>query len=216
MKTILMKLTQAYDYQNFYNEANAVSLDFTGLEGTKCYCDDSAREVLKQAILSNPLEGLHFIDSGNFHYLSLLWLEEIKEDFSLVLFDHHPDNQPPSFGQILSCGGWVLEASENLPHLKHIYTYGVGDYMDPTSIPTDYPLYISIDKDVLSEEYAITDWDQGQMTLPEMLNILEEIYKDRRVIGVDICGDAGENPEDAAEINNQTNTILFDFFSLKF
>ena len=191
-------------------------LDCRDLEGTRCYLDDMAKEELLKRMADLPAEGIHFIDSGNYHYLSLLWLMKIDMDFNLVLFDHHPDDQPPSFGMITSCGGWVLESKETLPHLKNVYTFGVGEMPDISQIPTDLPLFISIDKDVLSPEFALTDWDQGDMTLDEMMSLLTKIANGRKIIGVDICGESGEMAENGAIINNQTNQLLFDFLQKVF
>ena len=86
-------------------------------------------------------------------------------------------------------------------------------FPDINSIDKDIPIYISIDKDVLSEDYAITDWDQGDMTIDEMISLLKDITKDRQIIGVDICGDSGEYAESGVCINNQINQTLFDFLS---
>ena len=216
MNTIIMKMTDAYDYQSFYEKINNCTIiDCRDLEGTRCYLDDSAKAILVDRLNEYSSKGIHFIDSGNYHYLSLLWLSKITTPFNLVLFDHHPDNQPPSFGQITSCGGWVLEAEETLPCLKNVYTYGVGEETPIEEIPTDLPLYISIDKDALSEACSITDWDQGNMPLEELLKSLETIYSNHEIIGVDICGDSGENATNASEINNLTNETLFDFLSKK-
>ncbi len=209
-------MTDAYSHQSFYNNQKNINIiDCRDVDGTRCYLDDEAKKVLTDRISELSAEGLHFIDSGNYHYLSLLWLTKITEDFNLVLFDHHPDNQPPSFGQITSCGGWVLEAAETLPHLKNVYTYGVGEEIPVEQLPTDLPLYISIDKDALSTDFAITDWDQGDMTLSQLLEMLSVLFEKHPVIGVDICGDSGEYAESGAEINNQTNATLFDFLSEK-
>lgn len=217
MKTIIIKMTDAYDYQSFYETIeNCTMIDCRDLEGTRCYLDDSAKSILVDRLNEYSAEGIHFIDSGNYHYLSLLWLQKITTPFNLVLFDHHPDNQPPSFGEITSCGGWVLEATETLPNLKNVFTYGVGDETPIDNIPTDLPIYISIDKDALSTEFAITDWDQGNMTLDELLKDLESLYSSHQIIGVDICGDSGENAENGGKVNNQTNHSLFDFLSKKF
>ncbi len=214
LNTTIMKMTDTYEYQSFYNlTENLNILDLRSIEGTRCYLDDDAKAAILSEIKDIPVNGIHFIDSGNYHYLSLLWLMKIDYDFNLILFDHHPDNQPPSFGSITSCGGWVLEATEILPHLKNVYTFGVGDYPSLDDISPDLPVFISIDKDVLSPDFAITDWDQGNMSLEEMQQLLKDILSNHKLIGIDICGDSGEMADSGAEINNQTNQLLFDFLS---
>jgi len=213
-KTTIIRMTDAYLHQSFYKSIeNLQIIDCRDIEGTRCYLDDFAKEEITRRIKDCPVDGIHFIDSGNYHYLSLLWLIKIKEDFNLVLFDHHPDDQPPSFGTITSCGSWVLEARKTLPNLKNVYTFGVGDMPDPKLLPTDLPLYISIDKDVLSTQFAITDWDQGEMSLDEMKDLLSTIMAAHEIIGIDICGDSSEYTENGVLVNNQTNQHLFDFLS---
>ena len=217
LNTTIIEMTDAYLHQSFYKSLKNLNIiDCRDIQGTRCYLDEDAKKEILSRIKDLDFGGIHFIDSGNYHYLSLLWLMKIKSDFNLILFDHHPDNQPPSFGDITSCGGWVLEATETLPNLKQVYTFGVGEYPDIDSIPKDLPIYISIDKDVLSRDYAITDWDQGEMTISEMTDILTHIYSTHEILGVDICGDSGEMAENGAPINNLTNQTLFDFLSKKF
>lgn len=55
-------------------------------------------------------------------------------------------------------------------------------------------VYISIDKDVLSSTWARTDWDQGDMQLPELTSFLDEIRQRCTVIGADVCGERAIEP----------------------
>ena len=50
-------------------------------------------------------------------------------------------------------------------------------------------IYITIDKDVLAREDAITNWDQGAMRLPYLIDLLKAITAKHRVIGADVTGD---------------------------
>ena len=75
------------------------------------------------------------------------------------------------------------------------------------------PVYISIDKDVLRKQDAITDWSNGNMTLMQLQAVLRIIYAHEKVIGIDITGECSATldyfteVEDAA-INNRTNAEL--------
>lgn len=51
------------------------------------------------------------------------------------------------------------------------------------------PVWITFDKDVLSSDEAVTNWDQGAMRLDQVLFAVERIAARRRILGVDICGD---------------------------
>ena len=80
-------------------------------------------------------------------------------------------------------------------------------------------LYISIDKDALFPAYAATNWDQGSLSLEHMKAIISEIAKDRKIIGVDICGErardfAGDEQysvQAADALNDRTNRELIKF-----
>ncbi|HXP34311.1 MAG TPA: hypothetical protein VN827_02045 [Chthoniobacterales bacterium] len=63
--------------------------------------------------------------SGDFHYLSALWLRRLNEPIVLVSFDNHPDwdVRPPKWG----CGGWINRALE-LAHVQHIAIWGCGNF----------------------------------------------------------------------------------------
>ena len=133
-------------------------LDCTKIVGTDCYCDDDAVKAINEMIdnsesgskteCSGIIENrdnsmcsnssandvaeqpaIHFFDNGNYHYMSKLWTDRIQQPFSLIVFDHHPDMQPPRFGGILSCGGWVLEVLENNTFIQDVVIIGVADHL---------------------------------------------------------------------------------------
>lgn len=194
---------------------NRIFADFSALEGTNCYCSEDSARAIRGQIAELPLHAVHDIGTGDYHYISLFWLERIGEPFQLVLFDHHPDDQPGAFdGDLLSCGSWVQEA-RRLPMLRaDLWIRDAEDFPALAELP-DLPVYLSIDLDVLSEEYARTDWDQGRMTLEELKGALRGIIAARRIIGVDLCGgntpEKGASPDDLA-LNAVTGEALSDLF----
>ncbi|MDP6627627.1 MAG: arginase family protein [Methanopyri archaeon] len=56
-------------------------------------------------------------------------------------------------------------------------------------------VYITVDLDVLTAEYATTDWGNGDMSLPELLEAVASIEDARNVVGLDINGTDGEGDE---------------------
>lgn len=50
-------------------------------------------------------------------------------------------------------------------------------------------VYLTIDKDVLVRDDAITNWDQGSMRLPYLLALIAAISERHRIIGADVIGD---------------------------
>lgn len=49
-------------------------------------------------------------------------------------------------------------------------------------------VYITVDLDVLSPEYASTDWSNGKMSLDELLDAIKLIREEKQVLGIDITG----------------------------
>ena len=261
-------------------------LDFTTLPGTTGFCDDAAADEIRCRIADFPACGIHFLDNGNFHYLTRFWCEKITEDFALVVYDHHVDLRNPVFPGLMSCGSWIRDillrnrhcravliigperaqadiiahelesfadedsfsdesvsgtASEprmiadsavhdrtanasdvNHPAhswtfvcpegdeqslrtsaLRHLYCFTEDDILDGRAareLPQlldalRLPVYISIDKDVLSRKVLRTNWDQGIMTEAELHRELSRFTADPdiHILGADICGEPAYN-----------------------
>lgn len=198
MTELLLKFSDLYDDEGW--ERGTV-LDLRHLEGTNGYCDDVACTGILAAIRPFGPEGIHWIDSGDYHYASELFMRMVREPFALVLFDNHPDNQRTAFGDdILSCGSWVYYAQGHNPFLK--------------PLSEGLPVYISIDLDVLSTEYAHTNWDQGDMTPDCLLENIGALARSHRIIAVDICGGItlakGASAQDIA-LNLRTRQRIIDY-----
>ena len=217
-------------------------IDCSDIEGTVCYCDGEAEAEILSRIVTRPVEGIHWIDSGDYHHVSALWMSMVQSPFDLLLLDNHPDMQEPAFGGILSCGGWVRTALERYPLLEEVVIAGIDPSLqcecegfgervkvfdrdrlkcnDSKVISAELsgrplPLYISFDKDVLARDYARTDWDQGNMTLEYLLESLQGVFSTRKVIGVDICGEIPSHKGGTPSdfsVNASTDRILQEFF----
>ena len=229
-----------YESEDFYRKAeNPRFISCKKITGTNCICDDYARKDLLRLMDEQgcPSEGIHFIDSGNYHYLSELLVSRLKEPVTLLLFDHHPDMQPSAFGDILSCGSWVKNALDAEGNIKQVIAIGVDKvlaekvspiYQDRVNfyqfqdcIGSDrilklpqapaFPIYLSIDKDVISETELCMNWDQGDMRSEELFLLLQHVIRQYRIAGVDICGECAADqdngmPEDAVLRSNRWNT----------
>ena len=265
-------------------------LDFTTLSGTTGFCDDAAADEIRRRIADFPARGIHFLDNGNFHYLTRFWCEKITEDFALVVYDHHVDLRKPVFPGLMSCGSWIRDVLLRNSHCRAVLIIGPecaqadiierelqsladedsfsDDSMSGTATErrktadqathasaagqpshasaADYashswtyvrrdtdgqrpcasapvrvccfteddildgrvarelphlldalhlPVYISIDKDVLSRKVLRTNWDQGIMTEAEFRRELDRFTMDPKIhiLGVDICGEPAYN-----------------------
>ena len=274
--------TGVYAEQPFMQELRAAAetskdvrwLDCTKIVGTDCYCDDDAIKEINalidsaesnskcecDSIIENrgnftSAPDIHFFDNGNYHYMSKLWTDRVQEPFTLIVFDHHPDMQPPRFGGILSCGGWVKEVLDNNKFIQNAIIIGVKNELVETIreelsqsgessilekvtfikeselsilsslICSDFVnvlspnLYISIDKDALSPSYAVTNWDQGSLTLDALKNCITALTTNRKILGIDICGERAHDFEgdehhtvqEADSLNSELNRELVEF-----
>ena len=220
---------------DFYKKEGSRSLyvDIKDISGTNCICDDYAYEEIYKKIewaksslseIDNTSGENHtqdtcnksgdinirFFDNGNYHYMSRILMAGIdntsKACFDLVVFDHHPDMKWTSYGDILSCGCWVLKALKDIPGLSNVYIIGADKKLmeeafldNPEAVgrvfyfenceafykmlndegcnKTSSDVYISVDKDVLSGDELHTNWDQGEMRAAELCDCLGAIKK---------------------------------------
>ena len=225
-KTVIMNFSGIYEEETFYKDRETCWIDCRDMSGVNGYCSDEAQEEIRKRIWDYDYRGIHFLDSGNYHYLSKFWLEKIEEPYSLVVFDHHTDMQESAFFGMLSCGSWIKEVLEEHPYIKEVCVIGPPKAAIEQCEPNlasqvvfltqeelkagtlekwheflengkELPAYLSIDKDVLCLEDARTNWDQGEMRLEDMEKMIKQVFQKRNVLGADICG---ENPQDTARM----------------
>ncbi|HCS68187.1 MAG TPA: hypothetical protein DIW34_08495 [Oribacterium sp.] len=129
---VLMNFSHIYEDEKFYKTAQAADeaavtphiLDFTTLSGTHGYCDEAAAAEIRRRIAGYPAQGLHFLDNGNYHYITRFWCEKITEDFVLVVYDHHVDLRKPAFPGIMSCGSWIRDIMLRNTHCRGVLLIG--------------------------------------------------------------------------------------------
>ena len=249
MSITVCNFTNVYENQPFMEglklSGEATWIDLSGISSTDCYCDEEADTAIRKKIAdagTRTAQGIHFFDNGNYHYMSKIWTDMVQEPFSLEVFDHHPDMQEPRFGNILSCGGWVKKVLEENKFIDNVVIIGVADHLAEEIPPHEkvtiireseianhtfhiphftspLPLYISIDKDVLSPAYAATNWDQGSLDVATLKKIIAGLAASNRIIGVDICGERAQDfsgdehltLQEADTLNDRTNRELVEF-----
>ena len=173
-------------FDEVFSKGNLI--DLRDVEQTSCYCGEDAQIALRQRLSSVSVNAVHWIDSGDYHYLSLFFAERIREPFSLVLLDHHPDNQSGVFDAgMLSCGNWV-----NFVEKISFYR----------PLSENIPVYLSIDLDILCPCEFRTNWDQGTLSGDDLMLEISRIAATHRILGVDVCGgltiQKGARPSDLA------------------
>jgi len=235
MDSVVMDFSHIYREEDFSYCDSLDWIDCTNILGTNCFCNEEAQNDIRHLIASYSPHGIHFIDSGNFHYVSKLWIEKIKEPYSLVIFDHHPDMQTPRFDGMLSCGGWVKSLIETHSWLQKVYIIGssealkeeINGYEDillyvseadlhsynqlyPFEFTKGEKIYISIDLDVLASSEVSTNWDQGSMSFGQLSHLLSIAFEQSQVIGVDVCGGDNNIVGNKEQQNRELNKRLHD------
>ncbi|MBU9722860.1 MULTISPECIES: arginase family protein [Bacillaceae] len=243
----VLDFDHTYDSQPFLHNNEYDWIDFTRLRGTKKYCEEYSLSTIYEKIRKKENNGITFIGSGDYHYVTYLLLSNVRVPFTLVLFDHHTDLLKSPLSDFITCGSWGLHAIEQLKLLKKVIIIGVNPELIKTIPPhvahkvTIFPntpfslnkkiiykqilqqiptrtVYISIDKDVLNRNDAITNWDQGDLHLSFLNETIQLISNYKTIEGVDICGESppshtqsfsvnGNNPH---EINSKTNKQILD------
>ena len=240
-ETVITNFSGIYKNQNFYKNYAEEGISWTelsDLSGCNCYCDAEASDRIRKEIQAFTGKGLHFIDSGNYHYMTRLWLEKLQIPFRLLVFDNHTDMQPPAFGGLLSCGGWIAASLEELPLLQEVILVGPDEeaytQVEPdlqqkvlflsreklstmtteekegffNNLSEDLPLYVSVDKDVLCKGDASTTWSQGDMHLSELMSFLELVLERQNILGMDVCGECDMDSCSEDFLNDHANEAI--------
>ena len=241
-RNLFLDFTGIYSKEEIEKIPQTAHLDLTDISGTDMYCTPEAEAELKKRLAPFGVSGIHFLDSGNYHYMTKYFAEKIKIPFSLVMFDFHNDMQIPMIHDLTSCGGWARDVLMEMDNLCQLIIIGpdqktlneidvkkreklvcislqelekkhAGEKI--REIKMDIPFYISIDKDVLDKTYAVTNWNQGKMSLTTLETLLHLFLVKGEVIGVDICGEysaaGGSIPEyaQAERVNSKTDRELY-------
>lgn len=214
------------DYEDY---PNFTHFNCSQVFGSRLICSEEAQAKLNQLIAHHGISGLHFLDSGDYHYITKLMCDQIHEPFDLVLFDHHTDMKDAVFGEMLTCGDWVRNCIEENAQLHQVIIAGPSqkafqqvdfhskkikaiteeDFMSHKAMAklayyqSDLPIYLSVDKDILTKKDAMTNWNQGQLDLSTLQQSLRQVLSHQPLIGADICGTSEECPSLAEQLKDE-------------
>lgn len=99
-------------------------MDCSDIEETDMYCSKNAYEKIWGRIEPYGIQGIHYIDSGNYHYITKIITDHITEPFGLVMYDHHTDMQIPMVPEMMSCGDWAGQALSQNKNLRQLVIVG--------------------------------------------------------------------------------------------
>ena len=147
------------------------TVDLSALEGTNCYCDADAQGSIRTALEDVPCRAVHWIDTGDYHYLTRFFLDKAASQsgpFALVLLDHHPDMQEAAFEGVLSCGGWARDAFTQTESLTQVLLLGINPDLELEILDLVFDGVLA----ATSEDFRHTGDSVGQ-DVTEMLSLLD-------------------------------------------
>ena len=216
---LILDFSHVYCDENIPKNTGIHWLDCSEIEECDLYCSRQAEEKIREKIKPYGIHGIHFLDSGNYHYVTEIMTSQIQKEFQLVVFDHHTDMQKPMIEHMTSCGDWAGKVIKDNPYIcqlilvgpekkdinaiglrsNKLITYSAQEIRaeamesKTNQIDLSVPVYISIDKDVLDESISETNWSQGHMKLGTLEHMLGIIIRNQKVLGIDICGECDTN-----------------------
>ena len=237
-RDIILDFTGIYERENLHKNFSGTWVSLKDVYSCRGMVSREAGKIIAGRIGKPSLGGIHFLDSGDYHYMTKFFTDQIRQRFTLILIDHHTDLFKPRFPGVLTCGSWAREVLRENRYLDKLIIIGTDsleverDYgrLSPKIITVsekeiqenkgrkklekvlseESPIYISLDKDILKEETVQTNWNQGQMDLKTLRQIFGYLLETYEVLGVDICG---EDPEvfdtETIENNAYVNRLLY-------
>ena len=159
--------------------------DWVNFEGG-LHCGSWVNSAVENSQVSKVITiGVCSKDLKNPHYkganLNLL----LKGVLELFPYKHKPSKVSKNYDKSAS----YQQIGKHI-HWQEIEGMGEKVFIDKLlGIIKTKNVYITIDKDVLQAKDAITNWDQGIMTLPFLLKVLSKIGQNHFIIGADVTGD---------------------------
>lgn len=209
--TYILNFDDVYFYQpNLIFKSEII--DLRDFKEVKYMCSYSHLLILEERLRDVDYYSIKFLGKSDYHYLTFLFIKRIRMPFILVVFDNHEDMKP-TFEGYISCGSWLLEAKK-LTFLRNIILIKNSREIDVIkSISNSLPLYITIDKDIISKEYLNTTWEQGDLDPKDLFWVLKYLNK-FNIIGIDICGEPDFNLWEQRK-SEKINLMIWEIFSNK-
>lgn len=123
-ENLILDFTHVYCDEDIKDIDRFRYIDCSDIQETDMYCSKNAYEKIWGRIEPYGIQGIHYIDSGNYHYISKIITDHIDEPFGLVMYDHHTDMQMPMIPEMMSCGDWAGQALSQNKNLRQLVIVG--------------------------------------------------------------------------------------------
>ena len=123
-ENLILDFTHVYCDEDIKDIDRFRYIDCSDIQETDMYCSKNAYEKIWGRIEPYGIQGIHYIDSGNYHYITKIITDHITEPFGLVMYDHHTDMQIPMVPEMMSCGDWAGQALSQNKNLRQLVIVG--------------------------------------------------------------------------------------------
>ena len=123
-ENMILDFTHVYRDEDIKDIDRFRYIDCSDIQETDMYCSKKAYEKIWGRIEPYGIQGIHYIDSGNYHYITKIITDHITEPFGLVMYDHHTDMQIPMVSGMMSCGDWAGQALSQNKNLRQLVIVG--------------------------------------------------------------------------------------------
>ena len=123
-ENLILDFTHVYCDEYIEDIDRFRNIDCSDIEETDMYCSKEAYKRIWEKIKPYGIQGIHYIDSGNYHYITKIITDHIDEPFGLVMYDHHTDMQIPMVPGMMSCGDWAGQALSQNKNLRQLVIVG--------------------------------------------------------------------------------------------
>ncbi len=114
--TLILNFDHVYTNQNQLLSIGKL-ISFNNISQVKYLCSYEKLEEYKK-LIPFDYKGIKFLGKSDFHYLTYLFIRNIKLPFELVVIDHHLDFME-TFEGYISCGSWIRDAVR-LPFIEKV------------------------------------------------------------------------------------------------
>ena len=123
-ENMILDFTHVYRDEDIKDIDRFRYIDCSDIQETDMYCSKEAYKRIWEKIKPYGIQGIHYIDSGNYHYITKIITDHIDEPFGLVMYDHHTDMQIPMVPGMMSCGDWAGQALSQNKKLRQLVIVG--------------------------------------------------------------------------------------------
>jgi arginase family enzyme len=123
--TVWLAFDDAWDFEGSQSFAVPLRVDALAVGPSLRFITNKRAVESFHAKFSKHFRPFILSGSGDFHHLTAVYVRQVKEPFTILSFDNHPDwdVRPPHW----SCGAWVNRALEN-PLVQQVAVWGCGSF----------------------------------------------------------------------------------------